>query len=125
MSGQIARFGTVGAGAHLSVVTSANNFSDGDSGRHSDTTGVQPYRTTGVSYGAAVSGFRRQRELADVRSVALRYDTFEEAVLPMVLASDRSLSGEVAVRVADAVMGNERLRAQAERAYHKARLSAI
>jgi hypothetical protein len=78
--------------------------------------------TAGVSYGSAVG--IRSKEKADIRAVALRYDDFETAVLPMVLASDRTLSGKAAVAVAHAILGNDQLRAQAERAFNTSREAA-
>ena len=58
-----------------------------------------------------------------MRAVARNYDSFEDALLPMVLAS--GVSGDAASSVAEAIMGNPALKAQAERAFQRARLNAV
>ena len=61
----------------------------------------------------------RSRHEDGVRAVAKNYANFDEALLPMVLAS--GVSGEAAASVAEAIMGNPALKAQAERAFQRAR----
>lgn len=75
-----------------------------------------------TGYHAAASTGRSRHE-EGVRAVALRYDNFADALLPMVLAS--GVSGESAVAVAEAIKANPALTAQAERAFQRARLSAL
>lgn len=57
-----------------------------------------------------------------VQAVARSYPNFESALLPMVLAS--GVSGEAAPSVARAIMANPSLRADAERAFLRARIDA-
>jgi hypothetical protein len=78
--------------------------------------------STGTRIGAGVQ-VERSRHEDGVRAVAAKYDNFEEALLPMVLAS--GVSGEAAVAVAEAIKGNPALTAQAERAFFRARVSAV
>jgi len=63
----------------------------------------------------------RSRHESGVRAVAKNYDNFADALLPMVLAS--GVSGEAATSVADAILSNPALKAQAERAFQRARIS--
>ena len=77
-------------------------------------------RTTG--YDSTTGKAATPRE-SGVSAVARMYDTFEQAVLPMVLAS--GVSGETAVRVAEAIMNVPALRKQAEGAFRAARVSAV
>ena len=69
-------------------------------------------------------GSRRRSEDAaqpprdGVRAVAKNFNNFDDALLPMVLAS--GVSGEAAASVADAIKGNPALKAQAERAFQRA-----
>lgn len=54
-----------------------------------------------------------------IRAVARQFDHFEQALLPMVLAS--GVSGEAAGSVVAAIQNNPALKAQAERAFQQAR----
>lgn len=76
----------------------------------------------GTRIGANVP-VERSRHEDGVRAVAAKYDNFEEALLPMVLAS--GVSGEAAVAVAEAIRSNPALTAQAERAFFRARVAAL
>lgn len=102
------------AAAHLKVVASADSV-----------TAARPMgsttASTGASYGAAVETSSRYD--TGVRAVAARYDNFEDALLPMVLAS--GVTGDAAVKVAEAIQANPALRAQAERAYQRAHMNAV
>lgn len=80
-------------------------------------------RTAATGYSAASAETPRSRHESGVRAVARNYASFDEALLPMVLAS--GVSGEAAASVAEAIMGNPALKAQAERAFQRARLSAV
>jgi hypothetical protein len=64
----------------------------------------------------------RSRFENGIRAVAKTYSEFEDALLPMVLAS--GVSGESATAVRDAILGNPALRAQAERAFQRSRMDA-
>ena len=86
----------------------------------SDDTNVRA--AAGTSFGAAVQSANARRE-SSVKAIAARYDNFEDALLPMVLAS--GVSGDAAVATAQAIMSNPALKAQAERAYSRARISAV
>ncbi len=77
----------------------------------------------GTGYAAASVESPRSRHEQGVRAVARNFESFEDALLPMVLAS--GVSGEAAASVAEAIMGNPALKAQAERAFQRARLSAV
>jgi hypothetical protein len=76
-----------------------------------------------TAYASAASEAPRSRHESGVRAVARTYDNFDDALLPMVLAS--GVSGEAAASVAEAIKGNPALRAQAERAFQRARLDAV
>ena len=65
----------------------------------------------------------RSRFENSVRAVARTYSEFEDALLPMVLAS--GVSGESATAVRDAILGNPALRAQAERAFQRSQMESI
>lgn len=80
-------------------------------------------RGAATAYGAATVEAPRNRHETGVRAIAGNYATFEDALLPMVLAS--GVSGEAAASVAEAIMGNPALKAQAERAFQRARLDAV
>ena len=72
---------------------------------------------------AAMGEAPRSRHESGVRAVAQNFANFEDALLPMVLAS--GVSGEAAASVAEAIKGNPALKAQAERAFQRARLNAV
>jgi hypothetical protein len=76
-----------------------------------------------TGYGASTIETPRSRHESGVRAVARNFDNFDDALLPMVLAS--GVSGEAAASVAEAILGNPALKAQAERAFQRARLSAV
>lgn len=78
-------------------------------------------RSESTTFGAAVTA--ADRHDAGVRAVAARYGSFEDALLPMVLAS--GVSGDAAIAVAEAIQANPALRAQAERAFQRAQLSSV
>ncbi|MCW2923614.1 MAG: hypothetical protein JWM98_1018 [Thermoleophilia bacterium] len=80
-----------------------------------------PRAATG--YAAATGEAPRSRHESGVRAVAKNYATFDDALLPMVLAS--GVSGEAAASVAEAILGNPALKAQAERAFQRARINAV
>lgn len=80
-------------------------------------------RRIATGYAAASVEGPRSRHETGVRAVARNYDSFEDALLPMVLAS--GVSGDAASSVAEAIMGNPALKAQAERAFQRARLNAV
>lgn len=86
-------------------------------------TPTAPSASPATAYGAAAVESPRSRHEGGVRAVARNYENFEDALLPMVLAS--GVSGEAAASVAEAIKGNPALRAQAERAFQRARLSAV
>ena len=96
---------------HLAIVTSNDTIASA----------TQTQQSTGATFGAAVQTSNRHTN--SVRAIAAAYDTFEDALLPMVLAS--GVTGDAAVAAADAIMNNPVLRAQAERAYSRARLNAV
>ena len=79
--------------------------------------------------GGTPTGYSRPAHAASspqetgVRAVARMYDNFEDAVLPMVLAS--GVSGDTAERVAQAIMNVPALRKQAEGAFRAARIEAV
>jgi hypothetical protein len=102
-------------GVHLSVVGGNNDTTIGRS---------RAVRAAVAStrFGATIET-PAQRSEASVRAIASKYATFEEALLPMVLAS--GVTGDAAVAVAAAVDANPALRAQAERAWQKARMAAL
>lgn len=80
-------------------------------------------RFAATGYAAATGETPRSRHESGVRAVAKNYATFDDALLPMVLAS--GVSGEAAASVAEAIMGNPALKAQAERAFQRARINAV
>jgi hypothetical protein len=103
---------------HLAVVETAAAVST-----TSNTTTTRTRASGGASFGAPIERAAGARHAAGVRAIATQYPNFEEALLPMVLAS--GVGGDAAVAVADAIMNNPNLRAQAERAFQRARLTAV
>ncbi len=81
------------------------------------------YDTTVVSGRTGAWGMTPQathaRRSASVASVAAGTTTFDQALLPMVLAT--GVSGKAAVAVAEAIKSNPDLYAQAERAWKQGR----
>lgn len=84
---------------------------------------VAPRVDAATAYSSRGVEAPRSRHESGVRAVAQNYASFEDALLPMVLAS--GVSGEAASSVAEAIMGNPALKAQAERAFQRARLNAV
>lgn len=83
---------------------------------------TRPTGGTGTAYGRPIETGRPSHEMG-VRAVACMFQTFEEALLPMVLAS--GVAGEAAPRVAEAIMSSPAMRKQAEAAFRTARVSAV
>lgn len=75
-------------------------------------------RTTSTSYGAGITTAKSRHERS-VTAVAARYERFEDALLPMVLAS--GVTGDAAIKVAESIMSSAPLRNQAEAAHRQAR----
>jgi len=73
---------------------------------------------TGYARTTAHEGPRSGHE-AGIRAIARQFNSFTDALLPMVLAS--GVSGEAASTVVAAIQSNPALLAQAERAFDKAR----
>jgi len=91
----------------------------------SNTGNVTPLRRrepSNTNFGAAIQSSASRHD-ASVRAVAARYDNFQDALLPMVLAS--GVTGDAAVAVADAIQANPALKAQAERAFQRAQLTSL
>ena len=78
--------------------------------------------TSYAAQGGGVEGTRSRHEQG-VRVIARNYANFEDALVPMVLAS--GVSGEAASAVAGAIRNNPALRAQAERAFQRARMDVV
>jgi uncharacterized protein YcsI (UPF0317 family) len=104
------------SGTRLALVTPANTLANAV--RANTTTSNRP---AGATFGTAVE--TSSPHAAGVRSIAARYDNFDDALLPMVLAS--GVTGQAAVAVAEAVRKNPVLLAQAERAFQRAQLSTV
>jgi hypothetical protein len=118
--------------AHLALVEGGASISTNSTSEATRAIGTDPVTrvaatrvggSIATSYGAASVETPRSRHETGVRAVARNYDSFEDALLPMVLAS--GVSGEAAASVAEAIMGNPALKAQAERAFQRARLSSV
>jgi hypothetical protein len=75
----------------------------------------------GTNYNAGHMEAPRSSHEAGIRAVARQFHAFDEALLPMVLAS--GVSGEAAASVVAAIKSNPALLAQAERAFDKARVT--
>lgn len=75
----------------------------------------------GTSFGAPI--VETSRYSKDVSVVANQYSSFDDALLPMVLAT--GVTGDAALNVCEAIRNNEALRAQAQRAFQKSRMSAV
>lgn len=125
-------FGGDARRAHLALVEGGGSISTNSTSAATRAIGADPVLRAATAqpprpaYGAP-TGYAgnsveapRSRHEAGVRAVAANYDNFEDALLPMVLAS--GVSGEAASSVAEAIMGNPALKAQAERAFQRARL---
>lgn len=132
----MAEFGGINFGgdarrAHLALVEGGGTISTNATSAATGALGADPVTRVSptsigssatTSYGASVESPRSKHETG-VRAVARNYDNFEDALLPMVLAS--GVSGEAAASVAEAIKGNPALKAQAERAFQRARLNAV
>lgn len=126
-------FGGDARRAHLALVDGGASISTNSTSAATRAIGTEPVTriapatslgsSAATAYGAASVEAPRSKHETGVRAVARNYDNFEEALLPMVLAS--GVSGEAAASVAEAIMGNPALKAQAERAFQRARLSAV
>lgn len=126
-------FGGDARRAHLALVQGGSSISTNSTSAATRALGSDPVtrvqqpsslgRTAATGYAAASAEAPRSRHESGVRAVARNYASFDEALLPMVLAS--GVSGEAAASVAEAIMGNPALKAQAERAFQRARLSAV
>ena len=124
-------FGGDARRAHLALVEGGASISTNSTSAATRALGADPVvRTAAAStprvatgYGASTIETPRSRHESGVRAVARNFDNFDDALLPMVLAS--GVSGEAAASVAEAILGNPALKAQAERAFQRARLSAV
>lgn len=127
MSYDSINFGGDARRAHLALVEGGASISTNSTNAATRAIGTDPVLRVAsqqpqaaTAYAAAAVEAPRSRHEAGVRAVAGNYDNFEDALLPMVLAS--GVSGEAAASVAEAIMGNPALKAQAERAFQRARL---
>lgn len=124
-------FGGDARRAHLALVQGGASISTTATSEATRVLGSRPagsgpaagMRAAATGYSSAAAEAPRSRHESGVRAVARAYDRFEDALLPMVLAS--GVSGEAAASVSDAIMGNPALRAQAERAFQRARLDSV
>jgi hypothetical protein len=124
-------FGGDARRAHLALVQGGGSISTNSTSDATRVLGTSPVaRVAAPQVQAARTEFRgviredvRSRHEDGVRAVARNFDNFDDALLPMVLAS--GVSGEAAASVAEAILGNPALKAQAERAFQRARLSAV
>lgn len=126
-------FGGDARRAHLALVQGGSSISTNSTSAATRALGADPVsrvhqpsglgRTAATGFGAASVETSRSRHESGVRAVAKNYANFDEALLPMVLAS--GVSGEAAASVAEAILGNPALKAQAERAFQRARLNAV
>lgn len=128
----MAHLGGIGSDArraHLALITggaSAAGATTTDATAHAgpSRSGHVARRTPGASFGAPVYGSgrleaARSQHEQGVRAAAAAHETFEDALLPMVLRS--GVSHESATAVREAILGNPTLRKQAEHAYMRAR----
>lgn len=123
-------FGGDARRAHLALVEGGGSISTNSTSAATRALGTAPVATIAPKVQAARTEFRgviredvRSRHEDGVRAVAKNFTNFDDALLPMVLAS--GVSGEAAASVAEAIKGNPALKAQAERAFQRARLSAV
>lgn len=112
-----------GAATNKSVVGATNSADEAAPLKNTSVGPARGMRNVSTSLGSPTVEAARSRHETGVRAVAQKYATFEDALLPMVLAS--GVSGEAAGSVADAIMGNPALKAQAERAFKRARMTAV
>lgn len=124
-------FGGDARRAHLALVEGGSSISTNATSAATRAIGTRPVLRTAerpaqqaaTGYGTARIEGTRSRHEVGVRAVAQNYASFDDALLPMVLAS--GVSGEAAASVAEAIMGNPALKAQAERAFQRARINAV
>lgn len=125
-------FGGDARRAHLALVEGGASISTNATSAASRAIGSDPVtrvnptsigRAAATGYSAAAGEAPRSKQDAGVRAVARNYSQFEDALLPMVLAS--GVAGEAAATVAEAIMGNPALKAQAERAFQRARINVV
>ena len=122
-------FGGDARRAHLALVEGGASISTNSTSAATRSIGADPVLRVATppqgafgaptAYASSVEAPRSRHE-SGVRAVAANYENFEDALLPMVLAS--GVSGEAAASVAEAIMGNPALKAQAERAFARARM---
>lgn len=101
--------GTTASIAHAAAAASSAGVSN--------VTQLRPRSAQATSYGEAVKTSNRHE--TSVKAVAAKYERFEDALLPMVLAS--GVTGEAAIKVAESIMASDPLRNQAETAHRLAR----
>ena len=124
--------GSVGdaGGAHLALIEGGAQHTSGARESHSALRPAPVLRSvpmTGQATGfvrAQPSEGDRSRHELDVRSAAREFKDFESALMPMVRASVKGISSKAAADVAKVIMANPALRAQAERAFERARNDA-
>lgn len=134
----MATFGNVGhaRGAHLALVQGGGDtgVSDTSAARAaSSTLGTDPVvrvnpgpvarRMNSTAYSTLDAQGPRSRHELGVRAVARDAASFEDALFDMVCAS--GVSRENAEGVTCAILGNPALKAQAERAFQRARIDAV
>lgn len=116
--------------AHLAIVEGGASISTNATSAATRALGSDPitrvaaitqHQRTG--YAPTIAEAPRSRHENGVRAVARNFANFDDALLPMVLAS--GVSGEAAASVAEAILGNPALKAQAERAFQRARINAV
>lgn len=105
-------------GATRAKLGSAAGVNATQATEHANVTPLHRARTTTTSYGAGITASKSRHERS-VTAVAARYERFEDAILPMVLAS--GVTGDAAIKVAESIMSNTPLRNQAEAAHRQAR----
>lgn len=105
--------------AHLAVVEGGASAST----NATSSVARQGRQSAATAYAGTAVESPRSRHEAGVRAVARNFDNFHDALLPMVLAS--GVSGERAASVANAILANPALRAQAERAFQRARIDVV
>lgn len=124
-------FGGDARRAHLALVEGGASISTNDTSAATGAIGTNPVlraaastaRAAATGYTAASGEAPRSRHESGVRAIARNYSSFEDALLPMVLAS--GVAGDAAASVAEAILGNPALKAQAERAFQRARINAV
>lgn len=108
--------------AHLAVINGGKSVSADAPVTATDALSMRSVTTNYVSSRTDIEGARSRTELG-VRSVARAYENFDDALLPMIHAS--GVKGESAAIVVEAIRKNPTLRAQAERAFQRARIDVV